>query len=672
MTTRADLIEKIRARQALLSQEGTTQELEQQASAPVIGQPGPMLSVPAQDSPSQEVAPDRNNLMARVREAQAEIEGPSIFDTVQSLADDAADTIAGVLPERIDPDLARFTGGLAGGTLGAAAGPITSLAGAALLAEGMGQAAELFNEFVLNNTDEQKAPAERALDAASNIAVDMSLGGIGSRVGEGLRAASKNVFGTATNRTAQVSPRQLLDDFRQARVQPTAGAVGSQLVQGSEQALSKMPTSAKIVQRHLSKTIDDVNRFSGDVAGQIARSPGTVEPQVAGRRVQKALQGFVASGIEKQAQLYDRVSEFIPDKFRVPMANTRELIGQNQNLVQELRSSRDMIVPKEFTRILGDIEEAGGRLSWSAVKNFRSAVGEMIGDPQINRSASKQKLSRLYASLTADMKLGAEAAGPGARAAWERANDFTRGFELRKELIADIADSRLGREAFDAALAGSKKGPELLNAVKKSVESVDPQAWRDFVGTYFYEFSRALPGQQAGQEASEFSINTFLKNYNTLKKSGTADVLFAGKGMKESKEALERLVRISQSLKDTQQFANPSGTAQQTVFMNILQGNLGQAATQAGIGTAAGAATVGSLGLMTPAIYGKLVTSPRFVNWLGQGLEIAPTNFNGIGTHLGRLAAITKAEPELREPINELLKNIHFARDQSFTQEQVQ
>ena len=51
--------------------------------------------------------------------------------------------------------------------------------------------------------------------------------------------------------------------------------------------------------------------------------------------------------------------------------------------------------------------------------------------------------------------------------------------------------------------------------------------------------------------------------------------------------------------------------------------------------------------LVAPRVAAKLITSPRFVRWL-----LTPvTNPNGIGAHLGRLVAITKAEPELREAI---------------------
>ena len=67
---------------------------------------------------------------------------------------------------------------------------------------------------------------------------------------------------------------------------------------------------------------------------------------------------------------------------------------------------------------------------------------------------------------------------------------------------------------------------------------------------------------------------------------------------------------------------------------------------------------------MTPAIYGKLVTSPAFIDWLGEGLKIAPTNFNGIGTHMGRLTGIVQEDPLLMEPVKELLNNLGYSAQQ--------
>ncbi len=54
---------------------------------------------------------------------------------------------------------------------------------------------------------------------------------------------------------------------------------------------------------------------------------------------------------------------------------------------------------------------------------------------------------------------------------------------------------------------------------------------------------------------------------------------------------------------------------------------------------------------MAPRVAARLITSPAFVRWLTTPV----TKVNGIAAHLGRLAGIMEAEPELREGITQYM-----------------
>ncbi len=53
--------------------------------------------------------------------------------------------------------------------------------------------------------------------------------------------------------------------------------------------------------------------------------------------------------------------------------------------------------------------------------------------------------------------------------------------------------------------------------------------------------------------------------------------------------------------------------------------------------------------IVAPRLAAKLITSPAFVKWLTTPI----TSSTGISAHIGRLAGIAVAEPELREAIEQ-------------------
>jgi hypothetical protein len=116
--------------------------------------------------------------------------------------------------------------------------------------------------------------------------------------------------------------------------------------------------------------------------------------------------------------------------------------------------------------------------------------------------------------------------------------------------------------------------------------------------------------------------------------------------------ALDRLARVSGAIKDSAAMANPSGTAGQSAFMGVLTGGL--AGTGAGyyLNGKEGAETGAAFGVVAPYAAAKLLTSPKFVNWLVQASKIAPTDINGVTSQLSRLVPIaSSADPDLRQAV---------------------
>ena len=118
---------------------------------------------------------------------------------------------------------------------------------------------------------------------------------------------------------------------------------------------------------------------------------------------------------------------------------------------------------------------------------------------------------------------------------------------------------------------------------------------------------------------------------------------------------LDELVEVMSSLKGVDAVANRSNTARAMITYSLLSA-LGTGAGAAASGDVSGATVgLGSAilgGVVAPRTAARLVTSPKFIKWLSTPVA-GP---KGLGAHFGRLLAIGKGEPELRDAIREYVE----------------
>jgi hypothetical protein len=570
---------------------------------------------------------------------------------------------------RFDENAFRLAGGMIGGTIGAPTGPGALLA-AGVGAETFGQGARTLNMFLDNA--QQILPdditagavdlAEKTTEAGVNIISDMMMGGLFSRVAQGVKQIPRRIFGEETNRLAKVSTENLAEVFTRRGIPKSAGVFGGPIVKGSEVGLSKLPTSAKIVQNSIDDTLGGIERLADDT---IRTSGGTVKtPEFAGKSLTRSVNSWVEQSKNEVSKKFLEVGKAIPKGTNVKMNNTLAAIDDlTGGQPSGLEAIREIQFPAGINKTLSAINSSApgkkaGEMAWSDAAKLRTGLGELIGDPNVNTKTRKQMLKKIQTAMLADMQLAAEKVSPQARQLWDNAREFTKNFHQKKQIVSSVANSSMGREAFESAIRGSAKTPEMLRELKTIVGSVDRKAgdkvWNDFVSTYLFEFSRATPSAQTAGEVADFSIHQFLKNFNKLKKTGADKVLFSGQeGLRESLSSLEK---ASAAVKDISRFANPSGTASQNQFMNVLTGRIALGGLGAAAGTefaddpGQGALIGAGAALIAPWAFGRLI-----MNWLAKGRGIAPRDVDKISTHLGRLVNITSVEPHLKDSIEEYL-----------------
>ena len=584
---------------------------------------------------------------------------------------------------RFDENAFRLGGAMIGGTVATPGGPLAMLVGSGLGQEAGGRGAQILNGFLYDNQEILPQDvmtgavdlSQKTMESGVNIITDMMLGGLFSKVGNTVSKIPRGIFGEEYNRLAKVTTAKLGDLYNTYGVPKSAGAFGGPIVKGSEVALSKLPTSAKVVQKSIDSTVEGVGSSLDDVISDTGVVKST---EVIGRELKGNVNSWIQSMRGQVSKRYMDVGKKIPNNPDIPMKNTLAAIeGMTGGTASELKEIRRIQFPAEMKNILSAINKetkftvanttltnkASGTLSWKDASQLNTGLGAKIGDPNVNTKTPKNMLKKISAAIMTDMESAAQKFGPEAKEAWEEARNFTRLFHQKKEIVSSIANSNLGRDAFDAAITKSTRTPEILRELKTIVKSVDnkmgTEVWNDFVATHLFEFSRATPVNQSASSIADFSIHTFLKNYNSLSKSGSSKILFSGiPGLEGS---LKNLSQISSSIKDVSRFANPSGTASQNQFMNVLTGRILLAGAGGAVGTEFSEEPTGgfvkgaAVALIAPWAFGKLITNKPFVNWLSQGVRIKPADVNGIAAHMGRLVGITKASPEIRDAVFEYL-----------------
>lgn len=286
---------------------------------------------------------------------------------------------------------------------------------------------------------------------------------------------------------------------------------------------------------------------------------------------------------------------------------------EQQNAVRRALGMKPKVAPQaepvtaddHISELLGQMVD--GKLPYEAVKKLRTLVGDEASNVSIASDVPRSKWKALYAALSDDLKGAAEAQGPDAMRAWKRANAYYRAGQNRIDTIAHVVDKSGGPEAiFNAATSGTREGATTLRAV---MQSLQPEEQKVLASVVVRRLGRATPGQQ-NAAGDQFSMSSYLTNWNRLSPEARR-ALFGRFGPKFSQD-MDHLATMAENVRaGSKVFANPSGTAGSASQIGAWASALtslasGHPSGAVGVGAVAG---VGNLAA-------RLMTNPRFVNWL--------------------------------------------------------
>lgn len=547
-------------------------------------------------------------------------------------------------------------GGLAGGIAGVAAAPFTAGAsvpagvaiGAGAGAAGTGVIYDAIRQ--LRGMPDTRSAGTRMLDTA----VDFGANAVGQRAGD----IAPELLGRAIsgrNNLAGTTPSETLQAFRDLGVQPTAGqATGNRVLQGVEQAASKLPTGATTMQNTYAGQVDDLGRALGGIRSGYGASDSTTE---AGRALQRGAVGFVERFKETTGRLYDALDKYLPGDALVSVANTMASLGgaaSKFSAAPEIgKAVQNPKLRTYYEAFLSDMgADPNAPLPYSVVKAFRTKIGNDISDPMVVADVPRAELKQLYAALSQDMREAAKQAGPSALMLFDRANAYNAaGMKRIETFVGDLVKSGTPEEAYRYAMGQAKDGATRLFALRRSM---DQDQWGVLASEVLRKMGEPTPGTAGVQ--SSFSPAKFLTEFSKLSESGAADALFKGTPYAALVPKLESLAKVSAAIKDTAAMANPSGTASANVYMNILTGG----AIGAGASSLSGndPITGAAAGVVGPYAAAKLMTSPKFVDWLVSASKGGSgPNAGGFIANISRLLAIAETtDPQTRDAIHNYAK----------------
>lgn len=456
--------------------------------------------------------------------------------------------------------------------------------------------------------------------------------------------------------------------FGQAGTSPSVGqATESGLMRGAEQTLSRLPGGAGVMNRRAQQQAEEIGAGLEQTAAGLSQRTTAGE---AGRSVQRGIQGrggFIEQRRQVADQLYNEVDQFMPAASAVPLTNTQTALTRLTGLTPGAESTTAMLNNPKLTQIKNALGEdllanqamtGQSTIPYEAVKELRSRVGRMLQGSELIADVPKAELKQLYGALSQDLEAAATAAGPEAKRAVDRANNYWKALQGRVDVLDAAINKNGGPEkVFNALWSGAKDGDTTLRAV---VQSLPREGQRDLTAAFVRRLGRANPGAQTA-EGDAFSSQTFLTNWNRLSPEAKR-TLFDRHGANFSAN-MDRIAKVASNLREgSSTFANPSGTAAAgaqiagiTSFVTSLAtGNPGLAA---GIAATAGGSN----------LWARAMTNPRFVAWLAEQTK-APIGAIPAQMNVLRGIAERQDEPELAE-VADLIERGYQAEQQK-TQQQ--
>lgn len=500
----------------------------------------------------------------------------------------------GLRDQSVSPTMQALPEGMPGRKPLAFAGD-TLMTGVAGVGVGIGGAAGLAGELVGGSpTNEMRLARDLTMGATVAVPELAGVSGTVRATGSAIRAAEELSAGP---RTPVQAGARAADDLG---ITPSLGMTGKGPAMGAA-TLEKVPGSGGVIAR-------DMERAVGEIEGAFNRIVGGVaEPQSAlgaGDVLQTGLREFRDNFKARSSDMYDAVAQHLPPDTRFSLDNTAAAMQGARAHFQQNPELAARLGLGDWDAVLSEAAENG--ISWQAAREFRTSVGEAVGQVKGPLAGdSDRRLKALYGALSQDMDAAARAAGPEAVQAWNRATSHHRAGARRIQRVLDrTIDADNPERAFEAFrnMAMEGRASSDVRRMRQIKSSLSRDDWNVVSASIVDRLGRARPGQQ-NAAGDAFSPVTFLTEWNKLNREAKVILLPAN-----VRDELNKLASVAEQARAAGAERNVSNTG--TVLTGAATGAAAVQAPLATMGVLAGTA-VSSRAFTSPIMLRALNTHAR-------------------------------------------------------------
>lgn len=407
-----------------------------------------------------------------------------------------------------------------------------------------GLGASLGGQTAASAVPEWAQPAAELLGNVAGAKVASGAANIGARVAGAVTGAT-TPLGEAYDRLG--IDRTLMGDVSD-----------SQFAKQVQSYASQSPGGAGAIQPKMQKAVDQFSNAVEDTANRLGQSSTA---QAAGDVLQSEARNWKDTVFPAQEQAAWAPVDRAMATATVDPTNYRSALSALTAKLSALPETQKQLLPPKTQALLDAINvdvPPGQTMTWQQAQNLRSAIGNVMGVPEIVQSVGKDQLKAAYGGISQDMK--ASAAANNALPLFDAANKVsTDGHAFIDNTLSKIvkannpAQETITPEQAAKTVIGS--GDTTLQAIRAEM----PRAADELAAWKLRDMRLATPGQ-AGATGAEPSVGSFLTDLNRLKQSSPNGfrALYSDPTVAQR---LDDLATTGASMKDTARRLNFSNTA---------------------------------------------------------------------------------------------------------------
>lgn len=469
------------------------------------------------------------------------------------------------------------------------------------------------------------------LASATGAAVAEQLGGP-QWAGVGALAPAAATQAASALKSAIANPQTVqrnVQNFQQSGSVPSVGqATENPFFRGLENLVSKFPGGVGVMERFVKKQQAELGS---------PLQTGT-SAEAAGRAIEKGVTGeggFIDRTRATWQNLDNAVAAKIPKGASFAPTNTLQALDDLTSTVKGAEKTTGALVNPKLAEIknnlAADLQANNGAVPFDALRALRAKVGSMLDDSLVTGIPGGE-LKRLYGALSKDLESAANQAGAGQE--FSRQQNFYRARMDRIDTVLDrvIGKNRQPEDIYNLVIPSNKDQSSKLTATLRSIKPEERQVVTE---TVVNGLGRASPGRQ-NAAGDVWSSETFLTNWGKLGDKARMQ-LFPDTKMRAN---LEALAKVSEDIRTgAKVFQNPSGTAGSFAAYSVYSSPITAIGAWLAGGTAAGVGVLAAAGGSTTGSFltAKLMTNPKFVDWLAQTPKL---NTQQMPAHLARLGVL--------------------------------